>query len=172
MRSIQCAICKLTCSEQGLYDHLVLAHGWMPTLLRNGAIQPKARPGAKKENSARHADQHGKSKNLLVTKTNSVVSSADTKLIDELVSTKGLDYLKKEEVRLHNLLSHPEKTSERCLVAQRYELIVIARAKAERQQKKSKRDKQKRPGGDLMDQYVSGKKVVLSGGLPSLGKRR
>lgn len=99
-------------------------------------------------------------------------------VVEKFVAEKTLSEIEKEIVTIVNGYDAAD-ASRQSLMSGR--LILLSHAKKRIAAKnKTKRNKKvtakgKKPSGarsgDIMDQYIGGRRIVVSGGLPSLGKR-
>lgn len=99
-------------------------------------------------------------------------------VVEKFVAEKTLSEIEKEIVSIVNGYDAADD-SRQSLMSGR--LILLSHAKkriaAKNKTKKNKKvtNKGKKPSsvrsGDIMDQYIGGRRIVVSGGLPSLGKR-
>lgn len=101
-----------------------------------------------------------------------------TSVVDKFVAEKTLLEIEKEITLIINGydaadLSRQSLMSGRLIILSHAKKRIEAKNKSSKKNKKStKRSKIGRVNSrDIMDQYIGGRKIVVSGGLPSLGKR-
>ena len=116
-------------------------------------------------------------------------TKGESKLVEPLVA-KGYEYLSKEVMRLEGSIIirkvHDERTMKRQIVCSKALKIVSERIADKNKQIQDQKKRNQALAGmkeklkpdlpssnDLMDRYTrNGNRVVVSGGLPSLGKKR
>lgn len=193
MEKLKCAICNEVIGKKNLWKHLVNVHRWSvvvppttlntepPTISSNGTVANSVKPQKKTPSKTPPDD------NLIAWAKKQPVQSQHSKLYQELLK-KPLSYLVDEQVRLTTIIKTKKTEVEKELQLKR--LVLISRALEHLQKQLQKKQKAKlrakaladlnrqlgvksySSSSDLMDQYRGGKRLVCSGGLPSLGKHK
>ncbi|MFB2727418.1 hypothetical protein ACE02H_08105 [Shewanella mangrovisoli] len=194
MEKLKCAICNEVIGKKNLWKHLVNVHRWSvvvppsttlntqsPTFSSNGTVANSVKPQKKTPSKTSPDD------NLIAWAKKQPVQSQHSKLYQELLK-KPLSYLVDEQVRLTTIIKTKKTEVEKELQLKR--LVLISRALENLQKQLQKKQKAKlrakavadlnrqlgvksySSSSDLMDQYRGGKRLVCSGGLPSLGKHK
>lgn len=192
MEKLKCAICNEVIGKKNLWKHLVNVHRWsvvVPpsatlntqslTFSSNGTVANSVKPQKKTPSKTSPDD------NLIAWAKKQPVQSQYSKLYQELLK-KPLSYLVDEQVRLTTIIKTKKTEVEKELQLKR--LVLISRALENLQKQLQKKQKAKLRAkavadlnrqlgvksysSDLMDQYRGGKRLVCSGGLPSLGKHK
>lgn len=99
-------------------------------------------------------------------------------VVDKFVTEKTVLELEKEITAIVNSYDAAD-TARQSLLSGRLVLLshamkrVLAKNKAKKKKKVITKNKKtgRTTSGDIMDQYIGGRRIVVSGGLPSLGKR-
>ncbi|EOG6954354.1 hypothetical protein ACLH32_000884 [Yersinia ruckeri] len=101
-----------------------------------------------------------------------------TSVVDKFVAEKTLLEIEKEITLIVNSydaadLSRQSLMSGRLIILSHAKKRIEAKNKASKNKKVPAKRSKKGPvrSGDIMDQYIGGRRIVVSGGLPSLGKR-
>jgi len=194
VEKLKCAICNEVIGKKNLWKHLVNVHRWSvvvppsttlntqsPTFSSNGTVANSVKPQKKTPSKTSPDD------NLIAWAKKQPVQSQHSKLYQELLK-KPLSYLVDEQVRLTTIIKTKKTEVEKELQLKR--LVLISRALENLQKQLQKKQKAKlrakavadlnrqlgvksySSSSDLMDQYRGGKRLVCSGGLPSLGKHK
>jgi len=194
VEKLKCAICNEVIVKKNLWKHLVNVHRWSVVVpltttlntqspsLSSTVIVPNSVKSQKKTPSQTPPDD-----NLITWAKKQPVQSQHHKLYAELLK-KPLSYLHDEQARLTTIIKTKKTESEKELQLKR--LVLITRALEHLQKQLQKKQKAKsrakaltdlnrqlgvkayNSSSDLMDQYRGGNRLVCSGGLPSLGKKK
>ncbi|MCU8034650.1 MULTISPECIES: hypothetical protein [unclassified Shewanella] len=194
MEKLKCAICNEVIVKKNLWKHLVNVHRWSVVVpltttlntqspsLSSTVIVPNSVKSQKKTPSQTPPDD-----NLIAWAKKQPVQSQHHKLYAELLK-KPLSYLHDEQARLTTIIKTKKTESEKELQLKRLVLITRALEHLQRQSQKKQKAKLRakaladlnrqlgvkayNSSSDLMDQYRGGNRLVCSGGLPSLGKKK
>ncbi|WP_145607940.1 hypothetical protein [Yersinia rochesterensis] len=160
----KCPICNVSLKDSGrLKKHLDKAHA------KAGISSQSLSQSAKKQSISTISYSWALTQKL---------DKKYTGVVDKFVAEKTLLEIEKEITLIVNGYDAAD-FSRQSLMSGR--LIILSHAKkrieAKNKSSKNKKSPAKRSktgrvhSGDIMDQYIGGKRIVISGGLPSLGKR-
>ncbi|MFJ5367382.1 hypothetical protein ACIPR9_20110 [Pectobacterium punjabense] len=198
MKKIICALCNKPFNKNSLVSHLISIHKWT---LFDDTVASKPEKNSPKcpicqvflrnnhklkahilkihssINSTATPKKYEDSKILPTISYNwALQQKLDSKynsLMKEFINNTSLSTIEKKIKSIIN--DYPiADPSKRKSMSHRLIILSHAKMKIERQGKPTKNhehNKEKKRSFDIMDQYIGGKKVVISGGLPSLGKR-
>lgn len=198
MKKIICALCNKPFNKNDLISHLVSIHKW--TIFDDTTTSKTEKKTKRCPICQIILRDDNKLKTHIIKVHSSIDSTAtpkkheDSKLLPTISYNWALqqkldskhDYLMKEFINNTSLSTIEKKIksiihdypiaepSKRKSMSHRLIILSHAKMKIERQGKHTKNhvnSKEKKRSVDIMDQYIGGKKVVVSGGLPSLGKR-
>ena len=189
MEKMKCGICSSIVSKNNLWTHLIRVHKW--TLVKKTTpkdVQTTTQPVVRelKAKSSPPVDQK-QIKNLLTWALKEPIGKQYTKLYQGFLS-KPSSYLSEEQNHLVFKIVSNISPDSQSLAKNR--LVLVAKALKTVQKRESKKVKDKarakavadsnrqlhvKNGGgstDIMDQYRGGARLVISGGLPSLGRKK
>ncbi|MCS6126910.1 hypothetical protein G3485_06345 [Shewanella baltica] len=194
MEKLKCAICNEAIAKNNLWKHLVNVHHWSVLVSPTTSVITQTSPVFSNGTEPISVKQQKKNPNKISPDDNLIawakkqpVLSQHSKSYHELLK-KPLSYLVDEQVRLTTIIKTKKTEVEKELQLKRLVLISHALEHLQKQLQKKQKAKSRakaltdlnrqlgvkayNSSSDLMDQYRGGNRLVCSGGLPSLGKKK